>query len=644
MLFRRKFWGPFWPFFCFVLMAVLLFNTSRLGLSLWLADRVNAVSGWLPVFLNGLRIDTVLLSWVLIFPIAITLLLPDQPRVQRIWPKVLTFWFLLWLFIFVLMELSTPAYIAQYDQRPSRIFVEYLIYPREVFLTLWTAYKPQIFITVIISIAMLLLLPRKMMHLTQPAAAWSWSKRLFFLPIILSLLILGARSSLSHRPINPSSVAFSSDHLVNELSLNSTYSLLYAIDNMRDEKNAAKIYGIMEKNEILRRVRESTGLAAKQFISENNPTLHYQSASTKRTRPFNLVIILEESLGAQFVGALGGLPLTPELDRLSKQGWWFTNLYATGTRSVRGIEAIITGFLPTPARSVVKLGLSQTDFYTIARTLHHQGYHTEFIYGGEGHFDNMANFFLNNGFQAVYDEKDYPNPIFKGSWGVSDEDLFSKAHQLFLKHGDQPFFALIFSTSSHTPYQFPDGRIELYQQPKAQAYNAVKYADYVLGQFIKTAREAPYWKNTIFMIVADHDARVFGASLVPIEHFHIPGLILGPNIKPHQFNALASQIDLPPTLLSLIGVNDRHPMVGVDLTRVPPNYVGRAIMQYGDYHAYWQDSEIVIHPPHALPQQFTYKNKQLTPSKLNEELAQTALAHVLWPSLAYQERNYREAP
>ena len=164
--------------------------------------------------------------------------------------------------------------------------------------------------------------------------------------------------------------------------------------------------------------------------------------SVRRKKPLNLVIILEESLGATFVESLGGVPVTPNLEKLKHEGWWFEQLYATGTRSIRGIEAVTTGFLPTPAQAVVKLSLAQRNFATLASILGQHGYESEFIYGGEAHFDNMRGFFTGNGFSLITDQKDFKSPKFAASWGVSDEDLFDKTHErLNAKHSeDQPSF------------------------------------------------------------------------------------------------------------------------------------------------------------------------------------------------------------
>lgn len=150
--------------------------------------------------------------------------------------------------------------------------------------------------------------------------------------------------------------------------------------------------------------------------------------------------------------------LTPEIDKLNQEGWAFERLYATGTRSVRGIEAVIIGFTPTPSRAVVKLDKSQKDFFTIASLLKRQGYETQFIYGGESHFDNMKSFFLGNGFSQIVDFDDIDSPEFVASWGASDGDVFNQAdHELNKLHRqDKPFFSFIFTSSNHDPFEIPD--------------------------------------------------------------------------------------------------------------------------------------------------------------------------------------------
>lgn len=350
-----------------------------------------------------------------------------------------------------------------------------------------------------------------------------------------------------------------------------------------------------------------------------------------------------EGLGAEYVGALGGLPLTPNLDRLGMEGLFFTNLYSTGTRTVRGIEAVVTGFLPTPGNSVVNLGLSRSGFFTSGALFKKYGYATEFIYGGMSNFDEMRSFFVGNGFTHVYDEPTFKHPAFRGTWGVSDEDLMRKADEVFRSHGDKPFFAVVLSTSNHAPFEYPDGRIQPYEQPKQTVHNAMKYADYSIGYFFDLARRSEYYHNTLFLVVADHNTRVYGDAFIPVHKFHIPGLIIGPGVPAQAFDKVTSQVDLLPTLLHFAGLPAVHPMVGRNVMTLKAEDPGRCIMQYGNNYGYMKGDSLVVLKPYLPPQAFLYHraSHQLTPLPLDTAEAKEALAHALLPWHLYRTKSYR---
>lgn len=633
--------GPLWPFFCFLLLDLALLSLSRLGLAWWQAQRVIGADGWGPVLLQGLRVDVSTLCWLFGVPAVFTLLLAGKHGPGRVWMGLMRLWLTAGTGLLLLLELATPAFINTYDLRPNRLFIEYLIYPKEVFGMLLQGH----------------LLALLLVGVLVPAALWAgwrWSGRLcrdltmpvwYWRPVlavlILALGLLGGRSTLGHRGLNPALVAFSTDPLVNGLVLNSAYSVGFAAKQLGKEESAASLYGRMDRQQLLDTLRQAQGRPEHEYVSPALPSLTRNTASY-RGKPRNLVIILEESLGAQFVGTLGGRPLTPEFDRLARQGWLFEQLYATGTRSVRGIEAVITGFTPTPSRAVVKLDKSQTGFFTLAQLLRERGYHTQFIYGGESHFDNMASFFLGNGFEHIVDQRDFESPVFEGSWGVSDEDLFVRADQEFeqLHRQGKPFFSLVFSSSNHDPFEFPGDRIALYEQPKQTRNNAAKYADYALGLFFELAQQSDYWQDTLFLVVADHDSRTYGSDLVPVPHFRVPALLLGEGIAPRRDDRLVSQIDLPPTLLSLAGIDSDNPMLGQDLTRYSPN---RALMQFDQNFALLNGSHMVVLQPEqdALGFQYDAGLQALTPVPADAGLAQQAQAYALWGSLAYQQGLYR---
>ncbi len=584
-----------------------------------------------------------LLGLALVLPVLLFPLLAWSERLVPFWRGFLKIYLPAMLCAAVFMELSTPSFIDQFDFRPNILFVEYLDHPREVLATLWGAYKATLIFTLVFVTGFTVVTARQLAPLVVRTRATGVVAALLMTPVLLVLCLGLIRSTTDHRPVNPSTVALSNDALVNDLALSSAYTALYAIYETRHEAEGGFRYANVDDAEVFATVRAGMNIDGQQFTSAALPTLHEQKIAATARKPKNLVIIVEESLGAEFVGSLGGLDLTPSLDALADNGIWFANLYATGTRSARGLEAIVSGFTPTPARSVVKLGKSQRNFFTLAQLLGNAGYDTGFIYGGEAQFDNMRRFFMNNGFQHVIDKRDYSDPVFTGSWGVSDEDLFNCAHEEFSgKHG-KPFFSLVFTSSNHSPFEYPDGRIELYDDDENTVNNAVKYADYALGQFFDKARESDYWDDTVFLVVADHNSRVYGAELIPIERFHIPGLILGGSIEPAVFEPVASQIDLAPTLLSLIGITAEHPMIGHDLTRLEERQrPGRAIMQFNATQAYMEGNRVAVMQKDLPVRQFVYQQGHLVPALEGDDgLVQQALAHAAWSSLAYEKSLYR---
>jgi phosphoglycerol transferase MdoB-like AlkP superfamily enzyme len=643
---RLTLWaGPFAGLLQMLLLGLVIFSLSRAGLVAWQWSRVAATGIPGQVFVQGVRADLILLGYFIAIPLVLAPLLAYK-RTLGVWKAVSVAWTTFALIFIVFMELSTPQFVMQFDVRPNRLFIEYLSYPSEVIATLWNGFR----IALILGVGFTILLGVSIYKLLKAASvnmtAWRPLKLLLVWPLLVLLVVFQIRSTTAHRPANPALFALTGDSMVNSLIINSPWSVLDALNSMSNEANSSEIYGKYPREKVFPTVKSAPWLKDLQFTSADLPTLHKQIAAIQRERPLNLVIVLEESLGATFVESLGGLPVTPELEKLKTEGWWFEQLYATGTRSVRGIEAVVAGYPPTPARSVVKLSLAQKDFYTLALGLGQKGYHTEFVYGGEAHFDNMRGFFTGNGFQKVVDRRDM-TPVFEGSWGASDEDLFNKSlERLKLLHAaKKPFFSLIFSSSNHEPFQFPDGRIKLHDAEKQTVNNAVKYADYALGRFIAEAKKQDYWKDTVFLIVADHDNRVYGDSLVPIKKFHIPGLILGADVQPKRIKAIASQIDLGPTLLSMIGMSSEHPMIGRDFVK-DSDTPGRALMQFDNYFAWLEGTSATILRPNQSPLLGQYDSATgvlTTGGTPDAQQIDKAMSHVLLPSILYREQRYKLA-
>lgn len=613
----------------FVVAAFALLTLSRILLITWLWPRVRAAGGPWAIMRGGLRIDANQIAIWAGIPALFAPWVGDSPlaiMLTGLWLQAA------WLLL-ALLELSTPQFIQEYDARPNRLYIEYLKHPKEVFGMLWKGYK-----LVLLGAAAGLALAAWAGYAWFAQATPDTLTSIWWRPVstlvIGALIVLAVRGTLGHRPMNPASVAWCGDSLLNTLPLNSLYSVLYAVYSIKNERSAEDVYGGMPDERMQQIVCEQAGFPPSDT---DIPTLHAQHAVRQTTRPLNLVLIVEESLGAQYVGNLGGAQLTPCLDQLATQGWNFTQAYATGTRSVRGLEAVVAGFPPTVSDAALRLTDAQSRFFTLAQLLRQHNYRSHFIYGGEAHFDNMKSFFLGNGFDELHDLPSFKNPAFVGTWGASDEDMFNKLDHLLSQPGDQPTLTLAFSVSNHTPWEYPAGRIPVTGNP-ATVENTVRYADWAIGEFFDKAQRSDYWENTVFLIVADHDSRVGGASLVPLRHFHIPALILGGGIEPRSDQRLMSQIDLPPTLLSLIGIEDSHPMIGHDLTQ---GGGGRAMMQYGDNYGYLRGDILTVLEPHQPAHHYRYQAPdQYTPLPSDPILEHEALAHALWPSWMYRHQAY----
>jgi len=306
----------------------------------------------------------------------------------------------------------------------------------------------------------------------------------------------------------------------------------------------------------------------------------------------NVIIILVESLSAEFVGALGSKDgLTPNLDRLSEEGLFFRNFYATGTRTDRGIEAVTLSVPPTPGRSLVKRP-NNANLFSIGQIFGRRGYDAKFIYSGYSTFDSMNTFFEGNGFRTV-DGADFPKDeiTFSNAWGVCDQDLYRRA----IRECDEsfaagrPFCSVLLTTSNHRPFTFPP---QVQIPPGKGRHRGVWYSDYAVGEFVAAARARPWFDNTIFAIVADHCASSAGKAEVPVANYHIPLLIYAPKlVKPGRVDTVASQIDIAPTILGLLNFSYRSKFFGADLLRQDP---ARALVGNYEKIGLYRDGKLAL--------------------------------------------------
>jgi len=620
---------------------IFIFFMGRLSLFIIYFDRFkdSDVNYWLS-FIYGLRMDTIVTSIILIIPMFILTLTPKT--LHKVTNQFLKYYFLIMLSFVIYIENATLPFFAQYDVRPNYLFVEYLEYPKEVFSMIIADYKIELIIAfIMIGIFIYLFLKFTKDTFIKAIKTDYKLKIVLFVPLAM-VLFIGIRSSFGHRPANISDAMYSSSRLVNEITKNSIYSIGYAIYSNK-KHNANKVikqYGKMDIQEAIKRVKKRLHI---QGINKKFPFSRKVKTHFKTNHPKNLIIFLQESLGCQFVEAVGGEKgITPNINKLSKEGILFKNLFSNGTRSIRGIAGSVSGIFSIPGKGVVKRNKSQNNFFTISSLLQPYGYHTMFLYGGESRFDNMRGWFSGNGFDKIIDESSFKHPNFVGTWGVSDEDLVNRANKEFKKLHEkkQKFAAVMFSTSNHTPFDFPDNKIKLINGvPKKSVKNAVKYADFAIGKLIKNAKKEHYYKDTIFVIVADHNVRVYGNDMIPVNMFHIPAIILGEGITPKVYNKLSTQPDVLATALDLIGIDLQYPILGKSI--FDNNKQEISLMQFNTFYGLRAKDKIAIIRPNKKPLTFMYKNEHLVKSSFEDiELEKDCLAFILTLNYLYNEKLY----
>lgn len=621
------------------LLFVALFLIGRFFFYLLYFERFNDISFFesLLTFIYGLRMDTIVICIILVIP---TIFLAITPKIfSNFISKFLNIYILFFLVIALFIECASFPFFAQYDLRPNYLFIEYLDYPQEITSLLFKDYKFQFIAVFILIIATIRIYSKSKFINFEQVFKQNYISRILILAPILLVLFLGIRSSLGHRPVNISDALYSENRVINEITKNSLHSLGYAYySNKKAENNISK-YGKIDIKEAYKVASLAIGI---DYKDEKKPFYREVKSKLASKKQKNLVIFIQESMGAQFTGFIGKQNFTPNLDNLAQDYLSFTNLYSNGTRSVRGLAALTSGTLPINGIEVIKRNKSQEGYFTVASLLKPYGYKSSFIYGGEARFDNMKGWYLGNGFDEVIEQKDFTNPIFTSTWGVSDEDLVIKANEKFKSYYEnkEKFVSVMFSSSNHMPFELPDGKIEFEKNiPKTSVENAIKYADFAIGKFFELAKKEDYFKDTVFVVIADHNVRVYGDQIVPIDMFQIPAVIVSSDI-PHQiFTNLTSQSDVLATALDLIGIDLSYPILGNSIFK--DNKKNINLMIFDEIYAYRKEDKVAILVPNMPIKTYLYKDKKLTEIENDLVLEKEALALIYVLDDMYKNKSYK---
>ncbi|MDP4290118.1 MAG: sulfatase-like hydrolase/transferase [Bacteroidota bacterium] len=504
---------------------------------------------------HGLKLDIATACYFLVFPLLLILVqsafnLKWLDWVNRIYTSV----------IIILYSLITSTELGIYPEWKTKLHYKALMYfshPTEIYSS---ADSSTFFILLLIAAFMAtvgIFMYRKYFYEDIKFSYYYWMRPLGIAVVAMPLMFVGMRGGFQQIPINQSQSYYSNYNILNLAAVNSGFNLFISVsENLNNlNKNPFEVYSKPEAEAVVKKI----------FATPKDTTLNI--LTTKRP---NIVLIILESWSADLIESLGGKPgITPQFRKLEKGGVLFTNLISSGTRSEQGMACIFGGF---PGHAISSITV-QPDKYpkmpSLNKTLKQQGYQTSYYYGGQLIYGNIKGYIMSNGFDRIREVYDFGNDVIKGKLGVHDEFVLERQHQE-LNKTKQPFFSALFTLSSHSPFDQPMPEMLHWNIKERKYINSAYYTDDCLGKYFEKVRKEPWYKNTLFILVADHSHGSYKDWPFTTPNYHrIPMLFYGDVIKPeyrgYKCNKLGGHHDLPATLLHQLSLNAKPFKWSVDL-------------------------------------------------------------------------------
>ena len=559
------------------------------------------------LFSIGIFYDFAAVSYYLIVFVVYLIIIPNKIFNSKIHKYIALFIYFLVIYSIIFNAFSECFFWDEFGKRFNFIAVDYLVYTHEVIHNILESYPIPLLLTVIFILTAAVFYynhKKTALHRKAFSGEPGFKERLktgaVYLVVPVLFFLFFDKQTLTQSCPN---------RFNQELAKNGFYSLFSAFRH--NELDFYEFYRTLPDHEVFENLRGLLKRENRVFKTKNIYDITQLVTNPKPLRKHNVILIMVESLSASYMGIFGNKEgMTPHLDALAKKSLFFDNLFATGTRTVRGMEAVTLSLPPTPGRSIVKRP-DCADLNSAGFIFQKLGYENRFIYAGHGYFDNMNYFFSHNGFEVVdrFDFKD-SEVTFSNVWGVCDEDLFAKTIQKADASFAQkkPFFSFVMTTSNHRPFTYPDGKIDIPSHTGRSG--GVKYTDYAIDKFLKEAAKKPWFDNTLFVIVADHNGGSAGKRDLPLWRYKIPLYIYAPKIvKPQTVSKLASQIDVIPTILGLIGADYEAKMYGDDILR--DDHEERAFIGTYQKLGFYRNDTITILSPDKSVQSFGVKDLKL---------------------------------
>lgn len=615
------------------LLALAVFTLTRLGLALAAGFDAVPLGLWPGILGMGLWFDVAVVAFLLAPVCLYEALLPNRWRASRLHGALRLLW--LWLTIGILLfgAVAEATFWLEFSTRFNFIAVDYLIYTREVIGNIRQSY-PVGWIFSGLGAAAALVTWWLARHVRR-ADRVPLSRRQRM--ALLAAAIAAPLASMALARVEQMQGA--GNAFAEELSGNGLFTLAAAL--RRNELDYDRFYRTLAEPRA-EAVLAGLGVPRRAAEAAAVPSSPTPLPAPFVRRPRNVVLISVESLSASFVGAYGSRDgLTPHLDALAREGLKFERVFATGTRTVRGLEALSLGTPPIPGQSIVRRPGNE-HLATLGELLAPQGVAPFFFYGGYGYFDNMNAYFAANGY-AVIDRTDIPKSAIAAEnvWGVADESLFDQVlRTLDAQPAEQPFFAHVMTTSNHRPFTYPQGRVDI-PSPGGRE-GAVKYTDYAIGRFVEQARSKPWFADTLFVITADHCAAVAGKTQLPVDKYHIPLVFYAPSLlAAATYAPVLSQIDVAPTLLDVLGRAGKENLFGQ--SAFSPTLVERAFVSNYQSLGYLRGGVLTVLQPKGVVETFRVDPQTLesTPAPVEPRRLEEAIAYYQSAAHAFKQGGLR---
>lgn len=583
--------------FASMLLLMVMYSILRLALLIYNSEKIGTASAEViaEAFFNGLRFD-LRLTVLGCVPLLFAILSERMLKMRRLWRCWLSLFASLTLF-FGLIELD---FYREFNQRLNGLVFQYLKEdPKTVLSMLWFGFPVLRYLFVWVAFSWLLVvLFKKLDSVTrQPVKSHQlvsrWHVRTLTFVCCLSVFTVAARGTLRQGPPLRWGDAFTTESIfANELGLNGTLSLAAAAQNQLSPHRNNIWSSNLPLTESLTAVRGMLLTKNDTLVDKEQTAIlrDYHPPSDKVLPIRNVVLILMESFAGHSVGALGAEDgVTPYFDKLASEGVLFTRFFSNGTHTHQGMFASISCFPNLPGfEYLMQTPEGSHNFSGLPVLLNSRGFSNLYVYNGDFSWDNQLGFFGGQGVSNFIGRSDFVNPVvFDRTWGVSDQDMFARAAtELEKNQGNKPFYALLQTLSNHTPYALPEKlpvKIVENRGSLNQHLTAMRYSDWALGQFFEKARGAPYFKETLFVIVGDHGfSDNHQLTEMHLARFHVPLLLIGPGIQEKfgkKRDTVGTQVDIVPTIMGRLGGNVRHQCWGRDLLALPEGDEGFGIIK-----------------------------------------------------------------